>query len=254
MCNLFNLTFKARKGTKISLVDMSDLLFGAQGQRSNRGRLHSAQTLLTRARCCIHVVTIKIQQLASTLISNGAPNQSLRMTRWYISSLDQVACGPCHSFSGHLYERLGAELGDRDGMTMKSGFCAELVAACEGEIEFSTYDGESYCEKHVGGGVDMTWSYPIDDDGEHYLPRPSVLVYSLPYSLKQKHRLPCIRSRISRFKRVATLCTSIVALHQLHVTSHSAAPHERIIQSPWERILSEACCEYKQSQHPPERY
>eukprot|EP00903_Cladosiphon_okamuranus_P010393 g9831.t1 len=75
----------------------------------------------------------------------------------------QVVCGQCHSYSGHLYEVLGSELGVEDGMTMKSSFCEELVAACDGQIVFPTYDGESYCDKHTGGGDDMFWSYPYEE-------------------------------------------------------------------------------------------
>lgn len=73
----------------------------------------------------------------------------------------QVVCGRCHSYSAHLYERLGAELGVVDGMTMTSDFCEELVSACQGQIVFTTYDnGDDYCEKHVGGDTDQFWSYP----------------------------------------------------------------------------------------------
>lgn len=71
----------------------------------------------------------------------------------------------CHSYSGHLYERLGAELGALDGMTMKSDFCEELVTACEGQLVFPTYDGEDYCTKHTGGGDDQFWSYPYTERG-----------------------------------------------------------------------------------------
>lgn len=77
----------------------------------------------------------------------------------------QVACGPCNAYSGHLYERLGDELGAADGMSMKSSFCEELVTACDGVIDFPTYDGLSYCEKHVGDDGDLLWSYPIDESG-----------------------------------------------------------------------------------------
>ncbi|CAM9165509.1 unnamed protein product [Scytosiphon promiscuus] len=76
----------------------------------------------------------------------------------------EVVCGICHSYSGHLYEQLGAELGILDGMTMKSAFCEELVDACSGQVTFPTYDdGEDYCEKHTGGGDDFFWSYPYDE-------------------------------------------------------------------------------------------
>lgn len=75
----------------------------------------------------------------------------------------QVVCGQCHSYSGHLYEVLGAELGVEDGMTMKSDFCEELVGACAGQIDFPAYDGTSYCDKHTGGGNDLFWSYPYTE-------------------------------------------------------------------------------------------
>lgn len=65
----------------------------------------------------------------------------------------------CHSYSAHLYEILGKELGN-DGMMMKNDFCTELVSACMGEITFPTYEGMDYCTKHTGGGKDMFWSYP----------------------------------------------------------------------------------------------
>lgn len=78
-------------------------------------------------------------------------------------SRNQVVCGVCHSYSAHLYERLGSELGGVDGMTMTDSFCQELVKECEDEISFSTYDGLSYCEKHVGDDGDQFWSYPYTE-------------------------------------------------------------------------------------------
>ena len=77
----------------------------------------------------------------------------------------QVVCGVCHSYSAHLYERLGAELGALDGMTMKQEFCDELVDACADEIPgiSRTYDGLTYCEKHVGDTGDQFWSYPYTE-------------------------------------------------------------------------------------------
>ncbi|CAM9268154.1 unnamed protein product, partial [Hapterophycus canaliculatus] len=75
-----------------------------------------------------------------------------------------VVCGVCSSYSGHLYEQLGAELGALDGMTMKSSFCEELVSECGEQISFPTYDdGKDYCEKHTGGGDDFFWSYPYEE-------------------------------------------------------------------------------------------
>lgn len=74
-----------------------------------------------------------------------------------------MECGQCHSYSAHLYELLGAELGLPDGMTMKSEFCEELVAACTGQIPFPDYDGVDYCTKHVGGDSDLFWSYPYTE-------------------------------------------------------------------------------------------
>eukprot|EP00752_Nemacystus_decipiens_P013406 g11871.t1 len=79
----------------------------------------------------------------------------------------QVVCGQCHSFSAHLFEQLGAELGPWDGMSMKQDFCDALIDACGDEIAFggpAEYDGLSYCEKHVGtSGTDLFWSYPYVD-------------------------------------------------------------------------------------------
>ena len=44
---------------------------------------------------------------------------------------------------------------------MTNSFCSEFVDACDGQIEFPTYeDGEDYCTKHAGGGDDLYWSYP----------------------------------------------------------------------------------------------
>lgn len=72
----------------------------------------------------------------------------------------QVVCAQCGSYSGHLFERLGGELGTGDGLSMTNSFCAGLVDACSGQIEFPTYDGQDYCTKHTGGGEDLYWSYP----------------------------------------------------------------------------------------------
>lgn len=82
--------------------------------------------------------------------------------------LVQVACGPCSSYAGHLYERLGSELGVADGMTLKSDFCNKMVDACGGDagIDFPTYGDQTYCQKHVGGDDDQLWSYPIDESGK----------------------------------------------------------------------------------------
>lgn len=71
----------------------------------------------------------------------------------------------CHSYSGHLYEVLGAELGALDGLTMTNDFCDELTTACDGQITFPTYDGDDYCTKHTGGTTDQFWSYPYIEGG-----------------------------------------------------------------------------------------
>lgn len=69
----------------------------------------------------------------------------------------------CHSYSAHLYERLGAELG-YDGMNMKHAFCEELVDACETQPSCPTHDsGEDYCYVHAGDGHDYFWSYPYTE-------------------------------------------------------------------------------------------
>lgn len=78
----------------------------------------------------------------------------------------QVACGKCHSYSGHLYQRLGGTLGTWDGLTMKSDFCEEVVDECSDQLGLDkvTYpDGEDYCEKHVGGNNDQFWSFPYTE-------------------------------------------------------------------------------------------
>ncbi|CAN0382047.1 unnamed protein product [Pylaiella littoralis] len=78
----------------------------------------------------------------------------------------QVQCGQCHSYSGHLFEILGAEYGVTDGMTMTNSFCDDLISACDGQIIFPDYpDGETYCEKHTGGSGDddFFWSYPYTE-------------------------------------------------------------------------------------------
>lgn len=80
--------------------------------------------------------------------------------------IKQVACGPCSAYAGHLYERIGPELGVSDGMTMKTDFCNDLVSTCS-EIDFPTYEnGMSYCDKHVDNEGDVLWSYPIDPEGK----------------------------------------------------------------------------------------
>ncbi|CAM9680684.1 unnamed protein product [Pylaiella littoralis] len=78
----------------------------------------------------------------------------------------EVQCGQCHSYSGHLFEVLGAEYGVTDGMTMTNSFCDDLISACDGQIIFPDYpDGETYCEKHTGGSGDndFFWSYPYTE-------------------------------------------------------------------------------------------
>ncbi len=46
---------------------------------------------------------------------------------------------------------------------MTAEFCEELVSTCAEQIDFPTYDGESYCDKHTGGGDDYYWSYPYTE-------------------------------------------------------------------------------------------
>lgn len=77
----------------------------------------------------------------------------------------QLVCTQCHSFSAHLFERLGSELGPWDGMTLKQEFCEALLLACDNQVAFGGQMeyGESYCDKHVGGTSDMYWSYPYTD-------------------------------------------------------------------------------------------
>lgn len=80
--------------------------------------------------------------------------------------VQQVQCGQCHSYSGHLFEILGPEYGVTDGLMMKNDFCNNLVSKCEGQIIFPDYDdGDSYCDKHTGGSdnTDNFWSYPYTE-------------------------------------------------------------------------------------------
>eukprot|EP00752_Nemacystus_decipiens_P007896 g7055.t1 len=75
-------------------------------------------------------------------------------------------CIQCHSFSNHLFERLGPEFGLLDGMNLKQDFCEALVSACGNQIDFGgpeEYDGLSYCEQHAGLDGDEFWSYPYTD-------------------------------------------------------------------------------------------
>lgn len=79
----------------------------------------------------------------------------------------------CHSYSSHLYEVLGSELGANDGMTMKVSFCNDLVTACAGQLAFPSYDGQGFCDKHTGGGDDLFWSYPyVERELLLYVGRP----------------------------------------------------------------------------------
>lgn len=80
-------------------------------------------------------------------------------------------CGTCHSFSAHLYEKLGAELGPWDGMTMTRGFCTKFQEECSKKVDgYDTIDfpdypgGVSYCDKHVGNDKgDNYWSFPYTE-------------------------------------------------------------------------------------------
>lgn len=47
-------------------------------------------------------------------------------------------------------------------MTLTAEFCAEYFDKCSGSIDFPSYDGLSYCEKHVGSGNEF-WSYPYEE-------------------------------------------------------------------------------------------
>ena len=79
-----------------------------------------------------------------------------------------MLCGVCGSYSGHLYERLAADLGTENGLSMKSEFCTEFTGACDEQIDFSAYGNMEYgavdyCTMHTGGGdEDLFWSYPYE--------------------------------------------------------------------------------------------
>ncbi|CAN0428975.1 unnamed protein product [Ascophyllum nodosum] len=83
----------------------------------------------------------------------------------------QVLCGVCGSYSGHLYERLAEDLGTEDGLSMKSEFCTEYIAACDEQIDIPVYGNQElgevdYCTMHTGGGdEDLFWSYPYESSG-----------------------------------------------------------------------------------------
>ena len=74
-------------------------------------------------------------------------------------------CTQCHSFSAHLFERLGSEFGPFDGMNLKQEFCEALLLACDSQVTFGGQAeyGMSYCEQHVGLDGDKFWSYPYTD-------------------------------------------------------------------------------------------
>eukprot|EP00752_Nemacystus_decipiens_P008218 g7348.t1 len=77
----------------------------------------------------------------------------------------QLVCIQCHSFSAHLFERLGSEFGLFDGMNLKQDFCEALLLACDNQIVFGGQAeyGMSYCQQHVGLDGDNYWSYPYTD-------------------------------------------------------------------------------------------
>ena len=79
-----------------------------------------------------------------------------------------MLCGVCGSYSGHLYERLAADLGTEDGLSMENEFCMEYTAACDEQIDLPVYGNQEfgevdYCTMHTGGGdEDLFWSYPYE--------------------------------------------------------------------------------------------
>ena len=113
------------------------------------------------------------------------------------SFLPQVLCGVCGSYSGHLYERLAADLGTEDGLSMKSEFCTEYIAACNEQIDLPVYGNQEfgeevdYCTMHTGGGEeDLFWSYPYE---------LSEYMYNLKFrsfSLKSPFFFSCTRSSL----------------------------------------------------------
>lgn len=94
-------------------------------------------------------------------------------------------CGQCHSYSNHLFGRLGPELGVMDGLTMKNDFCEELVDTCSGQgnIVFPSYGGDTYCEKHTGGGSDLFWAYPYTERERPLFGRRATYEYRAPFTL-----------------------------------------------------------------------
>eukprot|EP00903_Cladosiphon_okamuranus_P016927 g15603.t1 len=68
----------------------------------------------------------------------------------------EVVCGICHPWSGHLFERLGT------AMTLTNEFCDEFVEACSDQLALPI----NYCDIHTGSGDgDAFYSYPyVADD------------------------------------------------------------------------------------------
>ena len=135
----------------------------------------------------------------------------------------------CHSYSAHLYERLGAELGALDGMTMKQDFCDELVEECADEIPgiARTYAGGlSYCEKHVGSTGDQFWSYPYTER-ESNRPRSNRFLQeyrnvSRPRS--NRYLVDCAPWNVSRVRSYPTVLSVGAQMHTSHGPTPSKGP------------------------------
>lgn len=103
-------------------------------------------------------------------------------------------------------------------MTMKSSFCSELVEACEGQIVFPVYDdGDTYCEKHVGGSSDKYWSYPYEGEkeptGPHLLMEMrwigvAVTAFSVAFRVRGCLKHACSRAIRSRPRAVGVSARS----------------------------------------------
>eukprot|EP00903_Cladosiphon_okamuranus_P008193 g7889.t1 len=113
--------------------------------------------------CCTDLDEVAIEaKFLET--SRMAPNGQL--TDECADLYKQLVCIQCHSFSNHLFERLGNDFGLLDGMNLKQEYCDALVSACGNQIDFggpAEYGGLTYCEQHVGPNGDEFWSYPYTD-------------------------------------------------------------------------------------------
>lgn len=83
----------------------------------------------------------------------------------------QVACGICHPWSGHLFERLA------NAMTLTIDFCDEFYSECSTQLGLAP----TYCDVHTGGGdEDAFYAYPyvVDGESERHLHARVCVIYT----------------------------------------------------------------------------